>query len=60
MCGPKFCSMHHSRTLEDGIAQMARELEQREGAAGGGGGINGPEIPKSGKTEPQLAGVHAG
>jgi phosphomethylpyrimidine synthase len=28
MCGPKFCSMHHSRTIEDGIAQLAREREQ--------------------------------
>src|SRR6266550_4482032 len=27
MCGPKFCSMHHSKTIEEGIAQMARELE---------------------------------
>ena len=26
MCGPKFCSMHHSRTIDEGIAQMAREL----------------------------------
>ena len=25
MCGPKFCSMHHSRTIEDGIAALARE-----------------------------------
>ena len=25
MCGPKFCSMHHSRTLEEGIAAMAKE-----------------------------------
>ena len=25
MCGPKFCSMHHSRTIDDGIAQMAKE-----------------------------------
>jgi hypothetical protein len=25
MCGPKFCSMHHSRTIDDGIAAMARE-----------------------------------
>jgi hypothetical protein len=32
MCGPKFCSMHHSRTIEEGIAQMARELEEREAA----------------------------
>jgi phosphomethylpyrimidine synthase len=23
MCGPKFCSMHHSRTLDEGIAQLA-------------------------------------
>jgi phosphomethylpyrimidine synthase len=26
MCGPKFCSMHHSRTIDDGIAAMAREV----------------------------------
>jgi phosphomethylpyrimidine synthase len=25
MCGPKFCSMHHSRTIEEGIAELARE-----------------------------------
>jgi phosphomethylpyrimidine synthase len=25
MCGPKFCSMHHSRTIDEGIAEMARE-----------------------------------
>jgi phosphomethylpyrimidine synthase len=25
MCGPKFCSMHHSRTIEEGIAALARE-----------------------------------
>jgi phosphomethylpyrimidine synthase len=25
MCGPKFCSMHHSRTLDEGIAQLAQE-----------------------------------
>ena len=24
MCGPKFCSMHHSRTIDEGIADMAR------------------------------------
>jgi phosphomethylpyrimidine synthase len=23
MCGPKFCSMHHSRAIEAGIARMA-------------------------------------
>jgi phosphomethylpyrimidine synthase len=23
MCGPKFCSMHHSRAIEEGIARMA-------------------------------------
>jgi phosphomethylpyrimidine synthase len=27
MCGPKFCSMHHSRTIDEGIAQLAREME---------------------------------
>jgi len=25
MCGPKFCSMHHSRTVDDAIAALARE-----------------------------------
>jgi phosphomethylpyrimidine synthase len=25
MCGPKFCSMHHSRTIDEGIERMARE-----------------------------------
>src|SRR5436190_21126202 len=35
MCGPKFCSMHHSRTIEEGIAQLARELEEREGQLAG-------------------------
>jgi phosphomethylpyrimidine synthase len=27
MCGPKFCSMHHSRTIEEGIARLAAEVE---------------------------------
>ena len=27
MCGPKFCSMHHSRTIDEGIARLAREAE---------------------------------
>jgi len=35
MCGPKFCSMHHSRTIEDGLAQMAAEAAEREAAAVG-------------------------
>src|SRR5688572_9997971 len=26
MCGPKFCSMHHSKTIEEGIAKMAAEM----------------------------------
>jgi phosphomethylpyrimidine synthase len=25
MCGPKFCSMHHSRTIDEGIAKLAAE-----------------------------------
>ena len=25
MCGPKFCSMHHSRTIDDMIAELAEE-----------------------------------
>ena len=24
MCGPRFCSMHHSRTIDEGIAELAR------------------------------------
>ena len=32
MCGPKFCSMHHSRTIEEGIAELARERAQERGA----------------------------
>ncbi len=27
MCGPRFCSMHHSRTIDDMIAQLATEAE---------------------------------
>ena len=30
MCGPKFCSMHHSRTIDDGIAQLAKEMAEKE------------------------------
>jgi phosphomethylpyrimidine synthase len=26
MCGPKFCSMHHSRTIDAGIAEMAMSV----------------------------------
>jgi phosphomethylpyrimidine synthase len=25
MCGPKFCSMHHSRAIDEGIAALAKE-----------------------------------
>ncbi len=32
MCGPKFCSMHHSRTIEEGIAELAKEREAIETA----------------------------
>jgi phosphomethylpyrimidine synthase len=32
MCGPKFCSMHHSRTIDEGIAQLARERGLTEDA----------------------------
>lgn len=32
MCGPKFCSMHHSRTIDDAIAAMARAAEGAEAA----------------------------
>ena len=53
MCGPKFCSMHHSRTIEEGIAQMARELEEREAAEHG----SPDEMVKA--QEQPLAGVSA-
>jgi phosphomethylpyrimidine synthase len=33
MCGPKFCSMHHSRTIDDGIAQLAKEMAESAPAA---------------------------
>ncbi len=38
MCGPKFCSMHHSRTLDDMLAELLKEERgtdqiQPEGAA---------------------------
>jgi phosphomethylpyrimidine synthase len=32
MCGPKFCSMHHSRTIDDAIAAMARAADVAEPA----------------------------
>jgi hypothetical protein len=53
MCGPKFCSMHHSRTIEEGIAQMARELEEREATGQGltGGAITAQEQPLVGVSE---------
>jgi len=28
MCGPKFCSMHHSKTIEEGLAELAREHDE--------------------------------
>jgi hypothetical protein len=54
MCGPKFCSMHHSKTIEEGIAQMAAELEERKGRAAtiGNGEANG-------KQDQQPVGVSA-
>ena len=30
MCGPKFCSMHVTRTIEEGLAEIAAEAGQRE------------------------------
>ena len=35
MCGPKFCSMHHSRTIDDLIADMARREESQAPLAAG-------------------------
>ena len=34
MCGPKFCSMHHSRTIDEGIAQLAAEAGLAPAPAG--------------------------
>ena len=28
MCGPKFCSMHHSKTIEEGLAELARARDE--------------------------------
>ncbi len=42
MCGPKFCSMHHSRTIEEGIAQLAAEMDAEAAAKA---------------TQPEMAGV---
>jgi hypothetical protein len=53
MCGPKFCSMHHSRTIEEGIARLAREWQEREQSPNDQGG---EMIPKQDR---QLAGVSA-
>jgi phosphomethylpyrimidine synthase len=33
MCGPKFCSMHHSRTIDDGIRALALETIERRAAS---------------------------
>jgi len=33
MCGPRFCSMHHSRTIDAGIAELA-EIRNRESGTG--------------------------
>jgi phosphomethylpyrimidine synthase len=33
MCGPKFCSMHHSRTLDDLLGQLVAEQAPTEGVA---------------------------
>jgi phosphomethylpyrimidine synthase len=35
MCGPKFCSMHHSRTIAAGIAELAAEQERSAAEAAG-------------------------
>jgi hypothetical protein len=44
--------MHHSRTIEEGIAQLARELEAAEGTVANGAAGNE-------KQPLQLAGVAA-
>ena len=31
MCGPKFCSMHHSRTIDEMLAELAKEREADQG-----------------------------
>jgi phosphomethylpyrimidine synthase len=35
MCGPKFCSMHHSRSIDEGIAALVREKEEMGRATAG-------------------------
>jgi len=54
MCGPKFCSMHHSRTIDDGIAAMAREA----GLAADGSSGDAPVGSRATEPAPsQLAGA---
>ena len=36
MCGPKFCSMHVTRQIEEGIAQLAAESTETRQPAGVG------------------------
>ena len=54
MCGPKFCSMHHSRTIDDGIAAMAREAGL---AADGSSGDSPVGAGATGPASSELAGA---
>ena len=47
MCGPKFCSMHHSRTIEEGIAALAQEEAARVQAQSGAAEEGGAELELS-------------
>jgi phosphomethylpyrimidine synthase len=49
MCGPKFCSMHHSRPIDAGIAELAAE------ASAGSGGTFAAE--SDAESERRLAGA---
>ena len=35
MCGPRFCSMHHTRSIEAALEALAREAAAPDGKAGG-------------------------
>jgi phosphomethylpyrimidine synthase len=58
MCGPRFCSMHHSRTIEAGIAEMAQAGvgEQGIGNRESGGPLGTGTIEPRTETVPAVSG----
>jgi hypothetical protein len=48
MCGPKFCSMHHSRTIDEAIERMARDAAHAAGAENAAAVADQTQIPEKG------------